>query len=1129
MKKIILFLFFLTTPFAFSQIRINEICSSNNGNFFDEKFDTPDWIELYNYSDEPVNLSNWSISDQSDYSSAWQLPDTIIQPGGYFVVCASDRAVNNAKSSSIISNGVSNVLYNFEDQLSFINIKVEDDFIFEVDYNSFKCELNPHKKLSLGGILIKDKLAPKSRMIGFFNYPNEGRQVFVHSRDQEEVYRGVEHISDRIKLSENSYVVEKVRDSIYYRVIDEERNVILNKKYIIPFEDEAFLGFTILTHDIEDFDTLNINSMKLNGKELKVNEFETINFHGTNIYTSENEFCHTDFKLSSGGDSLFLFRNNFLNQSIKTIEISANKTFNVDDNDIMYFGNPTPGYENSEHYKDISRINKELLDVELINNFDLLDKIDDSYTYSREFETPNRNSNKLVEYTSDTSNFLIVKRFEDDKVDSEQFFLPLIKPNNVINNLIHFHLYTDTSYLYNDFTGIINQTFSFSKVKAYLAISKNNKLLFRDEIQLRKHGNFSNIWRKQTPFRLIFDSDFKVKEKESFFPYRGEINGSAFVLRNGGDDEKTMLRSRFSYHTLKSTNLLAKDYNTVILNLNNRFWGVYNLRERIDDDFLADYHNVSKSDIKSFENDLQLKYGSPVEMIEFNKSLIENKRNSYQSIDSILNIKNFIDYIFIHTFNIQHDWPHNNVVAYSYGEKWHYLATDMDYSYKYRGAGADIDFINNVFEKNENITTRILHNLLKSNKFVYEYINRSCDLMNTSFSSNYLVSGFDSLANYFSQFKDIQNQRWPNTLNNWEEDTDEVRTFLRDRASYYYTHLQTYFEKGPALLNLTSFPSNAGSFRVNTLTIEESQWSGKYLQNVPVTITALPKHGYKFKKWNIDSLGSSASITTTLSETMNIEAIYEERDPTAEKRNLVINEIMYNADKENDTKDWIELYNAGTESVNLIGWSMIDEDDTHTPFVISNDVIIEPNEYIIFTRNKTDFEALIDIENQVIGDFDYGFGGNDIVILKDAQGNTHDSVNYDNNLPWPEGADGTGYTIELINPFLDNNVASNWEISQPELGTPGLINSVYDDSISSISINADEAEVDFVDNQLFVFSKQPIESLKLFDVNGRNISIEYKISIYRAESDLNHISDGLYFVNIKYLNGNEETLKLIVD
>lgn len=1122
-------MFLLTTPFAFSQIRINEICSSNKDNFYDEKFDTPDWIELYNFSDEPVNLSNWSISDKSDYSSAWQLPDTIIQPGGYFVVCASDRAINNAKSTSIISNGVSNVLYNFEDQLSFINIKVEDDFIFEVDFNSFKCELNPHKKLSLGGILIKDKLAPKSRMIGFFNYPNEGRQVFVHSRDQEEVYRGVEHISDRIKLSENSYVVEKVKDSIYYRVIDEERNVILNKQYIIPFEDETFLGFTVLTYDIEDFDTLNINSMKLNGKELKVNEFETVNFHGTNIYTSENEFSHTNFKLSSEGDSLFLFRNNFLNQTIKTINISANKTFNVDNDKIMYFDNPTPGYENSEYFKDISKINKKLLDVELINNFDLLDNIDDSYTYSREFEIPNRNSDKLVEYTSDTSNFLIVKRFEDDKADSEQFFLPLIKPNNVINNLIHFHLYTDTNYLYNDYTGIINQTFSFSKVKAYLAISKNNKLLLRDEIQLRKHGNFSNIFRWQTPFRLILDNEINIKNENDLFPNRGKIHGSALVLRNGGQDEKTMLRSRFSYHTLKRSHLLTIDYNTAVVNLNNSFWGIYHLRERIDDDFLADYHNVSKSEINSFENDLELKYGSPVEMIEFNSSLIKNQRNSYESIDSILNIKNFIDYIFIHTFNIQHDWPHNNVVAYSYGEKWHYLATDMDYSYKYRGAGADIDFISNVFEKNENVTTRILHNLLKSNRFVYEYINRSCDLMNTSFSSEYLVNGFDSLANYFSQFKEIQNKRWPNTLNNWEEDTEEVRTFLRDRASYYYTHLQTYFEKGPALLNLSSFPSNAGSFRVNTLTIDESQWSGKYLQNVPVTITAVPKIGYKFKKWNIDSLGSSASITTTLAETMNIEAIYEELDPTADTVLIVINEIMYNADKDKDTKDWVELYNAGNISVNLNGWSMIDEDDTHTPFVISNDVIIEPNEYIIFTRNKNDFEALINIENQVIGDFDYGFGGNDIVILKDAQGNTHDSVNYDNNQPWPEGADGTGYTIELINPFLDNNIASNWEISQPELGTPGLINSVYDDSITGINSESGKSAIDFIDKKLTVRSDIGIARLRLFDISGKMLNVDFTINYNIAEADLNVINKGLYLLNIVYESGREETVKLIVD
>ena len=37
-------------------IQLNEIVSSNGDNLYDEDGDNPDWIEIYNSSDESINL-----------------------------------------------------------------------------------------------------------------------------------------------------------------------------------------------------------------------------------------------------------------------------------------------------------------------------------------------------------------------------------------------------------------------------------------------------------------------------------------------------------------------------------------------------------------------------------------------------------------------------------------------------------------------------------------------------------------------------------------------------------------------------------------------------------------------------------------------------------------------------------------------------------------------------------------------------------------------------------------------------------------------------------------------------------------------------------------------------------------
>ena len=74
-----------------AQIVINELSASNTSVLYDEDGDTPDWIELYNTSSDPVLLSDFYISDKIDDLSSFQLPELILQPGGYSLLFASSK------------------------------------------------------------------------------------------------------------------------------------------------------------------------------------------------------------------------------------------------------------------------------------------------------------------------------------------------------------------------------------------------------------------------------------------------------------------------------------------------------------------------------------------------------------------------------------------------------------------------------------------------------------------------------------------------------------------------------------------------------------------------------------------------------------------------------------------------------------------------------------------------------------------------------------------------------------------------------------------------------------------------------------------------------------------------------
>ncbi len=88
--------FVVTMVFFFlsiqGQVVINEYSAANLNNFVDSFDRTEDWIELYNTSEEAVDLSGWYLSDKVAKVTKWQMPvGTIIEGKGFLVFICSGR------------------------------------------------------------------------------------------------------------------------------------------------------------------------------------------------------------------------------------------------------------------------------------------------------------------------------------------------------------------------------------------------------------------------------------------------------------------------------------------------------------------------------------------------------------------------------------------------------------------------------------------------------------------------------------------------------------------------------------------------------------------------------------------------------------------------------------------------------------------------------------------------------------------------------------------------------------------------------------------------------------------------------------------------------------------------------
>lgn len=79
-------------------IYINEIMTSNGSYVRDQAGDNPDWIELYNPSNEPIDLSGYYLSDDLSEQYKWQFPEGVSIPAkGYFLIYASGKDFHNAR------------------------------------------------------------------------------------------------------------------------------------------------------------------------------------------------------------------------------------------------------------------------------------------------------------------------------------------------------------------------------------------------------------------------------------------------------------------------------------------------------------------------------------------------------------------------------------------------------------------------------------------------------------------------------------------------------------------------------------------------------------------------------------------------------------------------------------------------------------------------------------------------------------------------------------------------------------------------------------------------------------------------------------------------------------------------
>jgi hypothetical protein len=381
-------------------------------------------------------------------------------------------------------------------------------------------------------------------------------------------------------------------------------------------------------------------------------------------------------------------------------------------------------------------------------------------------------------------------------------------------------------------------------------------------------------------------------------PYINKIHG--FALRNSGNDNTRTLFRDGLMHSLISTGTSIDylSYSTTVLYINGRYWGIYNLREKVSSQYIKENHPKNGKSI-----DLLEWKGAPIEgddeafnaMWQYFESTDLSIAENYVHATSMIDLQNFIDYHIGQTFYGNTDWPMANIKYWKSRKgkgKWRWVLFDTDLAFelnknKCPGHHNSIKYI--LGENNCHLThldhaltesTTIFRSLIKNESFKERFLSRYIDLLNVNFKSENVLTVIDSLQDKLAVEMPQHINRWSahsgiRSMSQWENEVDMLRQFASERPDSIRQFLSEAFNLGNSMtVNISVNNAAGGTILVNSISPTQFPFEAVFFEKLKFRLFAIPKPGWVFKGWQ--ELETESNRIETLPLLPKYTAIFEQ-------------------------------------------------------------------------------------------------------------------------------------------------------------------------------------------------------------------------------------------------------------
>lgn len=342
--------------------------------------------------------------------------------------------------------------------------------------------------------------------------------------------------------------------------------------------------------------------------------------------------------------------------------------------------------------------------------------------------------------------------------------------------------------------------------QAHVALFEPDGTLgFEQSLGVRIHGGGSRTLPQKSLRlygRYIYE---KSHIPYAFFPDDDYARYDRMLLRNGGQGFLSNPFNDVLVNAVMAPLQITQQRSRPVEHfINGEYWGVANLRNRIDERFLAHRYDVSRDDVRVIEPIFNHPDGRDTALAAWLQFLEDTPdmaaEGVYEAMRAYIDIDDFRDYYLARIFSAIFDWPMNNRRLWRHNDGvLRNIFFDSDDAFQ----NVDANTLEHALEPdgpnwpNAPFSTFMFRKLIENDRFRESFIERYETLARTQWQPDRMVAIVDSLQAIYRPLMERQINRWQyprSSVGDWLDYVDRNRTFLKNRHCVMRNHFIEAFD-----------------------------------------------------------------------------------------------------------------------------------------------------------------------------------------------------------------------------------------------------------------------------------------------------------------------------------------------